>query len=109
MDPAVGEDVGIREPEPAAELHPEPAEDLRHDLRAVGDDEDEIALVGGRLVDDRARQLVGQELRDGALDLAASLEGEICQALRTEPLGSLGQLVDLTPGRGRPCPGRRSP
>ncbi len=42
--------------------------------------------------------VVGQELRDRALDLAAGLEREVGQALRPEPAGALGQLVDLAAG-----------
>ena len=98
MDPDVGEHVRVGQAEPVAELHAQAAEDVGGDLRRVGDDEDQVALARRGLLDDRALRLVGQELGDRALDLAAGLEREVREALRPEASGALGQLVDLAAG-----------
>ncbi len=63
----------------------------------VGDDEDEVALGRGGPFDDRALRVVGQELGDRAFHLAIG-QRQVCQALRAEPAGTLGQLVDLAAG-----------
>ena len=98
VDPDVRQDVRVGQAEPVAELDAQPPEDVGGDLGSVGDDQDEVALGGGRLLDDRALRVVGQELRDRALDLAARLEREVGEALGAEPARALGQLVDLAPG-----------
>ena len=72
----------------------------------VGDDEDQVALGRAPVRSMIARCVSSrQELGDRALDLAAGLEREIGEALRPEPPGALGQLVDLAPGDAAPCPG----
>ena len=98
IDPDVGEHVRVGQAETVAELDAQPAEDVGGHLRRVGDDQDQVALGRGGLLDDRALRVVRQELGDRALDLAAGLEREVGQALRPEPSGALGQLVDLAPG-----------
>ena len=75
----------------------------------VGDDEDEVALGGARPLDDRPLRLVGEELGDRALDLAARLEREVGQPLRPEPPRALGQLVDLAAGDRGHARAPRSP
>ena len=96
---------GSARPEPLAELHPEPAEDVGRDRGAVGHDQDQVALRGPGPLDQGAFGVVGQELGDRALDLAAGLEGQVREPLGAEPLRPLGQLVDLA-ARDRGQPGR---
>ena len=98
MDPDVGEDVRVGQPQPVPELDPKPAEDVGGHVGAVRHDEDQVALGSGRLLDDRPLEVVRQELGDRAADVATRLEREVGQALRPEPARALGQLVDLTPG-----------
>ena len=58
---------------------------------------------------DRRLRLGRQELRDGPVELAALGDREVDEPAGAEPLGELGQVVDLAARRRRPCPARRSP
>ena len=48
VDPDVGQHVRVGQAEPVAELDAQPAEDVGGHVRRVGDDQDQVALVGGR-------------------------------------------------------------
>ena len=67
--------------------------------RAVGHDEDEVALLGPGLLAQRDLRRGGQELRDGAVELAARQDREVHEAPGAEALRQLRQVVDLAPGR----------
>ena len=95
MDPDVAQHLRVDEAEPLAELGTQPPENIGGDVGRVGDHEDEVALVRGGSLPDPGHCLRREELGDGSLDLAAGLDRQVGEALRAEPLGALGQLVDL--------------
>jgi hypothetical protein len=99
MDPAIGEDVGVRKPEADAEIGPQPAEDVVRDGRAVGHDEHEVAGVGAGPRTQPLREVLAEELDDRTLDRPGGFDREMRQALRPEALRGVRELVD--PGSGR--------
>ena len=100
VDPDVGEDVGVCQAEPLTELDTQTAQDVGRDVVRVCDDQDEVAFAGPGALHDRALRLVGQELRDRALDLAARFQRQIGEALGAEATRALRQFIDLPPGDG---------
>ena len=108
MDPAVRELVRVAEVQAAAELDAQPAQDVVRDLRAVGDNQDQVADGrAGPLAHGSLRRRI-QELRDGPVQLAPFEHRQVDEALGAEPLGNLGELVDLA-SRGTGHAGRSHP
>ncbi len=77
----------------------------------VRDDQDEVPLPRPGQFQDRPDRVAGQELRDRALDVTRGIEREVGEATRPEPLGPLGQVVDLAARRAAHpgCDDRRDP
>jgi hypothetical protein len=58
MDPDVGQHIRVGQAEPVAELDAQASEDIGGHLRRIGDDQDQVALGRGGLLDDRALRVV---------------------------------------------------